>query len=50
MKTIPFLCCLASFIASCMITWKAESTLFASVAYALLVAMVAHIAKSLVSK
>ncbi|MBC7888879.1 MAG: hypothetical protein H7Z13_13465 [Ferruginibacter sp.] len=50
MKTQSMLFYLLKLITCCIITWKAESTLFAVLAYVVLVILLNGIGKNLISK
>ncbi|MEO6547505.1 MAG: hypothetical protein ABIN94_05875 [Ferruginibacter sp.] len=50
MKTQSILIYLLQLIACCIITWKAESTLFAVAAYIVLVVLLNGIGKNLINK
>lgn len=50
MKTLSILICLIQLIAYCIITWKAESTLFAVLAYTVMVVLIGGIGKNVVNK
>ena len=49
MKTQYILLFLVQFIACCVITWRAESTLFAVLAYVLLIVVLSGIVKNLIN-
>ncbi|MEP7143481.1 MAG: hypothetical protein ABI707_11455 [Ferruginibacter sp.] len=50
MKTQSILLYLVQLITFCIITWKAESTLFAVLAYIVLVILLSGIGKNLINK
>jgi len=49
MKTQYILLCLLQFITCCIITWVAQSTLFAVCAYTLLIILISGIVKNLIN-